>query len=249
MNPHSQGVVLAHEIGHILNANHLFTNTNYMHVMEPNINNAQDGFNIYSINSILNFLNSDQITCDGFTNNLKVPLATLPPSPRPTPLPTPVPTPQPTPRAVQSPSRVQFNQPDDTKCSLYQDGNLEPKCVFKSQEEDKYACFDPSSLLDARATSACLFPTPRARVLRCEGPLRTGQRLGKDRFATSSCSASCVVVGNSLCFRVDDQQQAYTISFVAVADFDVFSIFTTNVHLKDDDGAATCDVATTRCIS
>jgi len=298
-NPHSQGVVLAHEIGHNLvrralfrtcsdrvtfsfylthdlffsriyvgfvnvaypqNAPHMATSSSYRHVMEPNINNAADGFSQFSVNRILTFLNSESITCDGTTDSIPTRTPTFPPTLRPTQRPTRMPTKQPT-----------LSPIDASKCTIFQDTTHAPICLLTSSSDDKFACYDTSVVLNARATSSCMFPIPRARITRCDGPLRSG-RIPQDQvqrdtngnmlppglFETNSCSASsCVVVSNFVCFRASSQERAYSIQFTAVADVDVSQTFTTEPLVKASELSNggrlleenDCDVATTVCSS
>ena len=76
-----------------------------------------------------------------------------------------------------------------------------------------------------------------------------GEPLPPDLFETSSCSAStCVVVSNFVCFQAANRNQAYSISYTVVADFDVRETLTTEVMVEMDNGSNNCDVATTACV-
>jgi hypothetical protein len=62
----SQSIIFAHELGHNLNARHL---TSYQtggknYIMKPTLQNPNDGFGALSIERILNFLDSPEVTCD-----------------------------------------------------------------------------------------------------------------------------------------------------------------------------------------
>ena len=230
--------------------------------MEPAISNAADGFSNYSINRILSFLNSGEVTCDSVVDN-------KPPAPAPTPLPTPAPSPRPTRRPTRAPTFAPViitkptdppnNDNDENTCAIQQDLSQE-SCLYTSSEGGRYACFDAAQLLNAKATSACLFPTPRTRILRCDGRLRTGQlpqNFDGDNtdgraatptlFETETCSATCVVVSKYICLLASAFEQVYTISFSAIADFDVSERYTTDVFVKANDGTNSCAVASTSC--
>lgn len=202
--------------------------------MEPNINNAVDGFDRTSVIRIISFLNSDGITCDGHTDQV------LKPTSRPTLRPTPLPSPRPTPQPFAASSG---------KCFLFQSQVDAPMCMYTSTGSNRYACFSKTALLGARASSPCLFSSPRARVLRCAGPLRTGFFTGSSSVQTQSCSANCVVTSGSVCFLASRREQVYSISFLAVADEDVSKTFSRDVLVKTNDGTDTCVTASTTCTS
>jgi hypothetical protein len=205
--------------------------------MEPNINNATDGFDQTSINRIMSFLNSNDITCDGHSDEIESSVAEKPTS-RPTlrPTPSPRPTPQPVPAS-------------NGKCFLFQSQVKAPTCIYTSTGGNRYACFGKTALLGARASSPCLFSSPQARVLRCAGPLRTGFLTGSSSVRTQSCSANCIVTSGSVCFLATRREQVYSISFLAVADEDVSKTFSREVLVKTDDGTDSCVPATTICTS
>jgi hypothetical protein len=203
--------------------------------MEPNINNAAGGFDQTSVLRIMSFLNSDEITCDGHTEKA------LTPASRPTVRPTPLPSPRPTPPPPFTAS--------NGKCFLIQSEVEAPMCIYTSSGGNRYACFGKTVLLGARASSTCLFSDPRARVLRCAGPLRTGVLTESSSVQTQSCSANCVVTSGSVCFLASRREQVYSISFLAVADEDVSKIFSRDVLVKTNDGTDTCVTATTTCTS
>jgi Metallo-peptidase family M12B Reprolysin-like len=228
--------VFAHEVAHILSAAHLSAPFLNRYIMEPNINNATGGFDITSVRHIMSFLNSNGITCDGHTDQIESYVAEKPTS-RPTLRPTPSSraTPQPVPAS-------------NGKCFLFQNQVEAPTCIYASTGGNRYACFGKTALLGARASSPCLFSSPRARVLRCAGPLRTGFLTGSSSVRTQSCSASCIVTAGSVCFLATRREQAYSISFLAVADEDVSKIFSREVLVKTNDGTdTTCVPATTIC--
>lgn len=127
---------------------------------------------------------------------------------------------------------------------------MEPVCL-EASSDGKYVCYEASSLLNARATNACMFPMPRINILRCDGRLTRGQfpngsQMPPDVFSTRSCSASnCVVISNYICLRaVNNRNKVYSITYAAVADADVFKVFDTEVMVKAD---SSCDSAETSC--
>ena len=221
--------------------------------MEPNINNAADGFSQSSENTILSFLNMRRITCDVTADTIPTRAPTRRPTRRPTQRPTPrpvvAPTRVPTRRPTRRPTRAPTPSPDDSNCVLYQDRSLEPVCL-EAGNDGKYACYEASDLLDARATNACMYPMPRTRILRCDGRLVSGRfsngsQMPPDVFSTRSCSASnCVVISNYVCLRAVNQNKAYDISYVAVADPDNVTVFDMEVIVRADNS---CDSAETTC--
>ena len=206
--------------------------------MEPNINNAAGGFDATSVYRIMSFLNSNDVTCDGHTTPVDSYIAPRP-STRPTLRPTPRPSPRPTLKPVTSNSR----------CFLSQTIVQTPHCIYTSSGGNRYACFGKASLLGAQASSSCLFSSPRLRVLRCAGQLRTGLATSSSRIQSQSCSANCIVTSGSVCFLASRREKVYTVSFVAVADEDVSKIFSRDVLVKANDGSTSCVTATTTCIS
>ncbi|CAB9497651.1 expressed unknown protein [Seminavis robusta] len=252
-NPYSQGVVLAHEIGHVLNAPHLEFPFFYNHIMEPNINNAADGFNRWSIIRILSFLNSNGMACVGSAPAVDFVPATptapnLNPSPRPPTLrPSAAPSQVPSPLPTSSPTGQPTKPPDDGKCRLVGAKPESSPCIYTSTGSSQYACFQASSLLAATASPSCRFESPRIRILRCAGPLQSGFFFGSSRMRTRSCSASCVVMSKSLCFLASEKEQVYSVSFFAVADFDMVKRFTTEVEVKNNDATGSCETAVTSC--
>ena len=186
----------------------------------------------------MSFLNSVDVTCEGHTTQVGSYIVPKPTT-RPTLRPTPRPSPRPTLKPVTS----------NSKCFLFQTTVAAPQCVYTSSGGNRYACFGKTSLLGAQASSSCLFSSPRSRVLRCAGPLRTGLFTGSSRVQTQSCSANCVVTSGSVCFLASRREQVYSISFVAVADEDVSKIFSRDVLVKANDGSASCVTATTTCTS
>ena len=97
-NLQPQGVLLAHEVGHNLGAQHLSDKDNqYEYIMETKISTGADGFGSSSSKSILTFLGRSDVTCDVKVSALmenalsptEVPV--LPPTNAPVPSPTRIP--------------------------------------------------------------------------------------------------------------------------------------------------------------
>jgi hypothetical protein len=111
-----QGIVLAHELGHNLNAVH-FNAPTLKHIMEAKLSSGADGFSQASADAIISFLDSPSITCDAVEiapQPSSSPSITPTPSPSASPSsgePSSVPTTSPSAIPSSSPSRLPTRRP------------------------------------------------------------------------------------------------------------------------------------------
>jgi len=158
----TQAVVLAHEVGHNMNAPH-FESDKKEFVMEGRLSSGKDGFSSSSVQAIMTKL--DKESCTGVDVPRVQP--TPPPTKRPTPRPSPRPSPRPTPQPVGRPDG------EDDGGAGSNDGcdksrGSDEICVLKGNNDKIYVCLGHKDLLQSRfGEGGC--PTRSVIVEECDG--------------------------------------------------------------------------------
>jgi hypothetical protein len=148
----TQSIVFAHELGHNLNARHLTTveASGGRYIMKPALQNPNIGFSEVTIERILGYLDSDDVTCD----TVAYPEATAVPTKAPSPLPSPVPSAWPSSLTLDSPT---------SKCRLEPSG--EDSLCFLPSASGLFGCIELGSLIDVKPNIFCPIQNPTiARV-------------------------------------------------------------------------------------
>lgn len=182
----SQGVILAHELGHNLNAVH-FESSKKEYIMEARLSSGADGFSDSSVDRIRAYLGRKSITCD-------IPPG---PKPKPTPKPAPKPTPRPTRRPVRRP-KPSPNPPaptgpkttptgDPSKCHLKR-----PMYCVEQEEDGDFACFGTTEFVAELNKQGC--PVESLRLKSCDGTPTPFGRSGQ-------CSDKCLAFPKRFCIN------------------------------------------------
>ena len=136
----SQSVIFAHELGHNLGARHLTTAqaAGKRYIMKPSLQNPNDGFSELTIQSVLGFLESSDVTCD----DVEYPMGTHEPSSALTSPQTPVPS-----GGSPPPS-----------CGLEQSTGT--KTCFLASNSGLFGCADLQTLVSVKPNIFCASQNP-----------------------------------------------------------------------------------------
>jgi hypothetical protein len=202
----TQSIIFAHEFGHNLSARHLSgaDAAGFRYIMSPSLKNPHDGFSQITIEKIIGYLDSNEVTCDAisFREPTSLPTehptnepsdkpsyhpSTLPsgqPSPSPSELPTmhPNSTPSsppsnlPSEASSLSPTFIREVPPPPAQCSI-EKAPRPPICILESQEV-RYGCYEAIQLMSVQPEPWCSLEQPffaTVMVVGCEEQLQASE--------------------------------------------------------------------------
>ena len=139
----TQSIILAHEVGHNLSARHLSSEQagRFRYVMNPTNRGAYHGFSQITIDKILDYLHSDQVTCD----TVEIPEVLSPPATTgPSFLPSSMPSQQPSFLPTVYPSAIPS---ESLTCQTLEPDDYIPSCVSARRDGSYFKCYDTIELI------------------------------------------------------------------------------------------------------
>ena len=228
-----QGIMLAHEVGHVLSAPHVDVSSRG-YIMEKSLSSGLGGFSPGSIESMSLFLNSQQThLCDAIAVRKVPQAATFTPTPRPVAPPTPFPTRQPT-----------LPTNDDKNHPVIEGNDV---CIqIVNGDTQKYACISLFSLTGIVTTTLT--------QASCDGgttvaPSEDGNDAG-GFFKSRHCGTPCIFLTDiaKLCILAgtDSVVELFAATTDKVTTFVVQSVVTTAVPEQPTEGE--CHKAVMKCV-